>query len=350
MVGSVKKPNTRDVLSYTSIYFSGKKDVDDGVDGPWGYYVVLWDDGRVDKIPYDLVTYSLEQLGLSVSFPRSAGIPNNSLTYAEQLTAQGKFGLFPFIGKPSVTGGNNVVVDNGGPESLIQLSRQVNHPNIYGIEREQLWRTFDPAQPEFTLKQMQTGAAKLGFSVQVHRLNLNALEQKKHPALLFLPDDGRIVTLTALDSDGAVIVDRGRTFIIERTKLQERLGSGQVEVLFPQVAVDQPSSVRVDDAVRSIRLPSLDAEVPQQFTIRNTGTQPITLQLEYPLLGVTESKLSKDVLAPGETATLDLKVKWRSILKAPTQNVLVSLQTSDPIVPRLQLAILLVPPQATNTT
>ena len=100
--------------------------------------------------------------------------------------------------------------------------------------------------------------------------------------------------------------------------------------------------------MREVKLPSLDAEVPQQFTLRNTGTTPITLQLEYPLLGITESKLSKDVIASGETATLDLKVKWRSILKAPYQNVLVSIQTNDPIVPRLQLAMLLTPPAKTG--
>jgi hypothetical protein len=56
---------------------------------------------------------------------------------------------------------------------------------------------------------------------------------------------------------------------------------------------------------------------------------------------VTEAKLSKDTLGPGENATLDLRVRWRTILKGKQQNVLVSLQTNDPVAPRLQLAFLL---------
>ena len=150
--------------------------------------------------------------------------------------------------------------------------------------------------------------------------------------------------MLAVNSKFAIILDRGRTFITEIAKLQERLGSPQFEALVPTKALTQNAAIVADDAVREVKLPSLDAEVPQQFVLRNMGTTPITLQLEYPLLGITESKLSKDIIAPGETATLDIKVKWRSILEAPYQNVLVSIQTNDPIVPRLQLAILLTPP------
>ena len=170
---------------------------------------------------------------------------------------------------------------------------------------------------------------------------LAQLQKSGTPALIFLKDDGRIVTLTALDDDRAVVIDRGLTRNVERNVLEKRYSG---EALIPTKALTQNAAIVADDAVREVKLPSLDAEVPQQFVLRNTSTTPITLQLEYPLLGVTESKLSKGIIAPGETATLDLKVKWRSILKAPYQNVLVSIQTNDPIVPRLQLAILLTPP------
>ncbi len=244
------------------------------------------------------------------------------------------------IGKPEIN--TNVVDDNGGPESLVQLSRRVTYPTIYGIDREQLWKQFDPAQPEFTLSDIQAGATKLGLDTRVQKLTLAQLQASGMAAALFLKDDGRIVTLTALDANRAVVIDRGLTRNVERSVLEGRYSG---EALVPTKAVAQSAGIVAEDAVRSIQLPSLDAEVPQLFTLRNTGKTPLTLQLEYPLLGVTDSKLSKDTLAPGETATLDLKVKWRSILKAPTQNVLVSLQTNDPIVPRLQLAILLNPPK-----
>ena len=236
-----------------------------------------------------------------------------------------------------------VIEDNGGPEGLVQLSRRLNQPSIYGIDRNEIWNILDPAQAQFTLADVQLGATKLGLDTQVAKQTLDQLQKSGTPALLFLQADGRIVTLTAIDDDRTVIVDRGLTRNVERSVLEKRYSG---EALVPTKALTQNAAIVADDAVREAKLASLDAEVPQQFVLRNTGTTPITLQLEYPLLGVTESKLSRDTIPPGETATLDLKVKWRSVLKAPYQNVLVSLQTNDPIVPRLQLAVLLTPPAA----
>ena len=224
---------------------------------------------------------------------------------------------------------------------MIRLSRRLAVSNANGIDREQLWQVFPPDKSEFNLLEVQNGASKLELQTQVEHRTLSQLQASGSPALLFLQDDGRIVTLTAIDDDRAVVIDRGHTRNVERSVLEKRYSG---EALVPTKAVTQNAAIVTDDAVREVKLPSLEAEVPQQFVLRNTGTQPITLQLEYPLLGVTESKLSRDVIPPGEAATLDLKVKWRSILKAPYQNVLVSVATNDPIVPRLQLALLLTPP------
>ncbi len=211
------------------------------------------------------------------------------------------------------------------------------------LERPKVWSLFPLYKTEFTLKDVHLVASKADIALKLENFQLTDVDKAKSAAILFLKDDGRIVTLTAIDDDRAVVIDRGLTRNVERSVLEARYSG---EALIPTKALTQNAGIVADDAVREVKLSSLEAAVPQSVTLHNTGKTPVTLQLEYPLLGVTEAKLSKDTLAPGETATLDLKIKWRSILKAPTQNVLVSLQTSDPIVPRLQLAWLLVPPTA----
>lgn len=339
LINSPKPSGAEDVIASSDTYFFG--DTQD-VTAPRGGFIVLRDDGKVEFVPYDETFFDINRGTYIRCYLMQPGVdPTSSVAYSEIFNQLGVERAD--VGKPLAGKSTNPVEDNNGPEGLVHLSRRTSYPNHYGIDRQELWKVFDPAQAEFTLTDVQSGATKLGLDTQVQKLSLSQLQKSGTAALLFLKDDGRIVTLTSLDDDRAVVIDRGLTRNVERSVLEGRYSG---EALVPAKAVTQSAGIVADDAVRSVQLPSLDAEVPQSFTLRNTGTKPLTLQLEYPLLGVTDSKLSKDTLAPGETATLDLKVKWRSILKAPTQNVLVSLQTSDPIVPRLQLAVLLVPPGA----
>ena len=311
-----------------------------------GFYNTLREDGLIEEVPFDEVFYQYKNpLGNNaiVRFPREAHVDQRyTLSYSEFRSSMESIELFPVfsqVWKPHING--SIVVDNGGPESLIHFSRRLRYSTEYGIRRQDLWQVLNSSQAEFTLADIQTCAAKLGLNTQATKQTLSQLQKSGTPALLFLQDDGRIVTLTALDDDRAVVIDRGVTQNVERSVLENRYSG---EALVPTKSLTQNASIVADDAVREVKLPSLDTEVPQQFVLHNTGTTPLTLQLEYPLLGVTESKLSRDTIPPGETATLDLKVKWRSVLKAPYQNVLVSLQANDPIAPRLQLAVLLVPP------
>ena len=339
---SPKQFGSNDVLCFTDIYYVNSYSSRTGKTvNTQGGFVVLKDNGSIEKVPFDDVFFSSTNNGESFKpiFPQQAKMtPKDCLSYQEFFDVILKKGNI--VGKPITEEMGFLVLDNGGPESLYQLSKKVS-AKLPDFNRNSLWHEFDPSQQEFTITEVQHGATELGLNTQATKQTLAQLQKSGTPALLFLQDDGRIVTLTALDDDRAVIIDRGLTQNVERSVLEKRYGG---EALVPTKALTQNAAIVADDAVREVKLPSLDAEVPQQFVLRNTGATPITLQLEYPMLGVTESKLSKDVIAPGETATLDLKVKWRSILKAPYQNVLVSIQTNDPIVPRLQLAILLTPP------
>ena len=328
------------VFIFTDLHFHRNSYVnDEGVSfsNPSGYFFTLRENGLIGKIPYDVVdfTYDTREKSLSPYFSDEGDMAINVVNYDERsafLPKSSKLG----IGKPTRLKNGQVILDNGGPESLIQLSRRLSYPTRYGIEREKLWQTFDPAQPEFTLEQIQVGAQKLGLIARVEKVTLAQLQAAQTPALLFLQDDGRIVTLLSLDDDRAVVVDRGVTRNVPREVLQNRYSG---EALLPA----QTPVLQAEDGVREVKLPSYTAEVEQKVVLRNTGDKTLPLQLDYPLLGVTEAKLSKESLAPGESATLDLKMKWRSVLKAPTQNVLVSLSTGEG-QPRTQLAFLLVPP------
>lgn len=335
--------NQIDVVSYISkfVYLDGINVPEGRMYNIRGNYVVARSSGKIEVIPPDLV-YTCTQDGVSykTGFPNQPNIPFSTVSFEEKNVF-----LFPIVKSqfmPKGAWSGKEYKGNGGPESLVYFSRLLSK-DTYGFRWDELWDVFDPNQLEATLKQMELVSNKLGLVTKSKKLDLETLKNNGTPALLFLQDDGRIVTLTAVDDDRAVVIDRGVTQNVERSVLEKRYSG---EALVPTKALTQNAAIVADDAVREVKLPSLDAEVPQQFVLRNTGATPITLQLEYPLLGVTESKLSKDVIVPGETATLDLKVKWRSILKAPYQNVLVSIQTNDPIVPRLQLAVLLTPPQA----
>ncbi len=305
------------------------------------YVEVIRDDFQQEAIPEDLTMVSVKAGGkIRVVFPREPGSDINTLSSQEYWFYKNG-GIIPLQANYKLEDSSIEFNENLG--SLIELSRRVIFPDAYGLKSNIVFKAFNLAQSGSSLQAMHIRAKEVGLLTQVEKLKVSELHQIGSPAILFLSDDGRLVTLLALDDNRAVIVDRGLTRNVQRSVLEERYSG---EALIPTNALTQNAGIVADDAVREVKLPSLEAEVPQSVTLRNTGKVPVTLQLEYPLLGVTESKLSKDTLAPGETATLDLKIKWRSILKAPTQNVLVSLQTSDPIVPRLQLAFLLVPPTA----
>ena len=86
-VGSSKPQGKRDVLCYTSAYvhenirtFRGQRTTVN----PVGFYLVLWDDGQVQSIPYDQKFFvPLGKGEFAEAFPGQAGVPANALNYDE---------------------------------------------------------------------------------------------------------------------------------------------------------------------------------------------------------------------------------------------------------------------------
>jgi hypothetical protein len=84
-----KSPGTRDVVAYTGMYFhlnlrhyNGFKDTIN----PQGFYVVVWDDGAVEKVPYANVLWVRHpgQQSYALAFKGEAGVPSDAISF-EQL-------------------------------------------------------------------------------------------------------------------------------------------------------------------------------------------------------------------------------------------------------------------------
>ena len=108
MVGTPKAPGTRDVFGRTNLYYHENKVIYPNKPftmKPVGFYEVLWDDGSVEKIPYDktlqvpvndpTVSQTRKKYHLSpgtpvlstrLGFPGQAGLPPGTLSFKDFYT------------------------------------------------------------------------------------------------------------------------------------------------------------------------------------------------------------------------------------------------------------------------
>lgn len=200
-----------------------------------------------------------------------------------------------------------------------------------------MWESFNPLKEEFSLFEVQQSAVQLNLPLVQKKLPLDDLQQLNSPAIFRTLDDKRIMVLANLDNEEAIAIDRGVTQVMSRAILAQRYDG---EALVAQAALQSPavaSQVLCDDPVRVLSLTNTADEITQSVRISNNGKETLTLQIQRPIPGATHAELSTDIVAPGQTVTLHLKLKWRDILKGDTQNVFVFLKTSDPKRPWLQL-------------
>jgi len=333
--GSPKPSGTKDVWASSNIYNhlnppdfnNGRKNLN-----PVGFYMVLWDDGEVQKVPYDQILYAPIGSGprYNPAYPGQAGVPWDSVTYAEFKTGMSAEALtLPPIGYPLSPGQTEPKPDNGGIESLVTLTRLFDHQ----YDREQIWDSLGHQVKDFMLQEVMDGAAKINFPLQKKTITLDELQKLHTPAMLYLSDTGRIVTMSTIDDNHAIILDRGTTLNVSRAELSKRY-SGEALIA---TSVNAPSLLVADQPIRTLEFSSKDAEVVQNIKITNHGTKPVSLLIAYPLCGITTAKLSQNKLAPGESSNLELHFKWRTVLFGDHQSTFVTLKTDDPAQPRLQL-------------
>jgi len=368
-LGGTKQIGTEDVLAYVSTYNRENPPVAGGkrsLANPVGYYLVLWDNGSIEEVPYDkaFFTISSSSENFLTVFPQQAGVPSNTLTYEEWTTAIPFIRIAP-IGYPVNPKTQQPNIDNGAYESLVTLSRLLNAPD----DRGPIWDALGRTNNVFTLKQVREGAAKLRLPLQSKKLTLAQLAALHSPAILQMRGDliaqnplnprpsaaltaatsttpqitstNRIVTLAQSGIEYSIVQDAGMTRVVRNVELA-KLYSG--EALLPQAA-NAPSALKIDNPVRVVPFQTKSDEIVQTVTLTNQGKTPLTLEIERPLPSVTKAELSSKTLQAGASATLTLNIKWREVLPGDVQQVFVTLKTSDPIQPRAMLGFRLeVPP------
>lgn len=83
-----KPADTRDVLAMTDIYFHKNTRYPPTGAPSWnpvGFFLVLWDDGEVTRVPYDKVLRSNLPGGAQMyAFPGQAGVPSTAVKFSER--------------------------------------------------------------------------------------------------------------------------------------------------------------------------------------------------------------------------------------------------------------------------
>ena len=111
LIGSPKPKNTRDVYAYWDVYVhdnfvANAEDMMKSTTNPIGFYLVLWEDGSVARVPFDQIMYApsaSEANSYSIAFVGQAGVPANSISYVEDYMKHHR-GMKPKTGKPGILG------------------------------------------------------------------------------------------------------------------------------------------------------------------------------------------------------------------------------------------------------
>ena len=87
-LGGDKPPGTKDVVAWTDLYFHWNFNHPPhkiGSMSPVGFYLVLWDDGQVARVPYEKVLfYPAGVNGWGFAFPGQAGVPGRTETFDQR--------------------------------------------------------------------------------------------------------------------------------------------------------------------------------------------------------------------------------------------------------------------------
>lgn len=82
-----KREGTRDVLAMTDIYFHKNRKNPARGTGSWapvGFFLVLWEDGEVTRVPFDnVLLYKTRDGGEKYAFPGQAGVPATAVGFRE---------------------------------------------------------------------------------------------------------------------------------------------------------------------------------------------------------------------------------------------------------------------------
>jgi hypothetical protein len=345
LVGSAKPAETKDVWAWSGTYVHDNMRVfpkGRSLLNPVGFYMVLWADGQIQKVPYDEMIYGRNLRPApdgkgrnnpisGVAFPGQAGVLPDCHTFDEHYV---QFLGYPgaLRGKPVPQGLTSPVPDNGGPEALVSLSRLLNQPAEQLIEREAMWKALSAEQADFTLADIQKGAAQLGLKLQLQNLTLRQLQERNTPVIVSLREPQRLITLAASGTDYSLIYDGGMARVVDNATLIRRY-SGEALVsdnALPPVLIDNP--------IRLIKIEDTAQDIPVEVSLSNSSNAPLRLQIETPACGLKVAEPAQLSIQPKQTTKLQLKLMWRTLLPGRAQIVLVKLRSDNPQHPDVLLA------------
>ena len=336
-VGSPKPNGTRDLWAYTDLYrhVNTRFFAKGSTVNPVGFYLVLWDNGEVERVPYDDILYVPRRpdgTDWAVAFRGASGVPSDCITFDEFQTKVARMAA-PFRGKPVPQGETVALPDNGGPEALVSLSRLLGAP----IEREKLWELLDPAKEVFSLKDIRETATQFRLSLREERIGLDELERRGRPAILRLGNPDRLIVLATLGTNRALIYDKGWLQFVPRSMVAERYVG---QTLLPTPA-EAAASLRVERPLREVELKSFQDTASETFTITNVGSKPLQLWTESPACGCTSVELSPADLPPNATSVLRATIRPRGAgtPRWATQLTTITIHTNDPAAPRMMVGV-----------
>lgn len=85
-IGGPKSASTADVLAETTLYYHQNLRYFKGLRAtmkPVGFYIVVWDNGKVEPIPYSKAIFFKKEGGYGYAFPGQAGVPANAIPFSE---------------------------------------------------------------------------------------------------------------------------------------------------------------------------------------------------------------------------------------------------------------------------
>ena len=171
-----------------------------------------------------------------------------------------------------------------------------------------------------------------GVSVKQESLTLSDLTKRGGPAILHLSKPEQFVTMAAAGSQYVSFYNQGTVTVVNKNALSGRYNGESFVLASPD---DSAPQLHFDDPVPVENVLSGGGEVARQVKMTNFGNKPISVAVDSTSCGCTVARLSSQLLAPGQTGTLEIKMKVGAWGRKTER---VTLRTSDPQWPRPVIA------------
>ena len=212
--------------------------------------------------------------------------------------------------------------DSGAANSVLSFSELVNGATLPKLEGPS---PILPAAISVTQKQ-------IGVPLKTGKFTLEELSQRGGPAILHLSNPEQFVAIAAVGPKFVSLYDRGAISVVDRSEIKDRYGNEAFILSLPD---NSKPSLKFDDPVPVVKVVSGGGEVTREVKVTNTGSKPISLEVESTSCGCTVAHLSSNLLNAGQTGILQLKMQvgaWGNKTERAT------LKTSDPYWPQAVIA------------